>query len=124
MRGKFPVGVAALAILMMSLGIAWWVLTRPPQPTPNVISPAAPAIARDGSDVLPAAPPPSSSPPPAASVDDSQTAFLSAFETPIAFYGRVLDQHDSSVANADVTYYVIDNPHKSSASHSVKTDGE
>lgn len=49
-------------------------------------------------------------------------AFIAAFKTPIVFFGRVVDQHDNAVPDADVKYYANDHPWKNSSLHRLKTD--
>jgi hypothetical protein len=39
-----------------------------------------------------------------------EQAFISAFRTPIAFYGKVVDQHNAAVAEADVKLSANDKP--------------
>ena len=62
-------------------------------------------------------------PPPQASVGAQEKSFITAFNTPIAFYGRVIDQYGDPVPDADVKLSANDKAFGGQPSHYArKTD--
>ena len=50
------------------------------------------------------------------------SAFNAAFATPIAFFGRVIDQHGDAVANAEIKSFAEDSPVKNGSQYLRKSD--
>lgn len=89
-------------ILAAATALVWlWMnrdtLSAPLTPAPQASIGGASATATFPPSVTVASPPPSP-----ATYEDQQKAFVAAFNTPINFYGRVIDQYGDPVAGADV----------------------
>jgi Carboxypeptidase regulatory-like domain len=92
------------ALIGVGLVAIWWIASREPGELPSKVTTTRGSGSQNESPTPTAAsqatPPPKPSPP--ASFEAQERGFITAFKTPIAFYGRVIDQHGNPVPEADV----------------------
>jgi hypothetical protein len=102
-----------LASLLLAAGL-WWLLRAPQW------EPAAQIVAEQAASMSPAAGP--SSPTDEARTNAAIEKVVQAYQTPIAFYGRVVDQTGESVSGASVTYAPIYNLLSNTVSYTGTSD--
>lgn len=98
-------------LLVIGLVVFWWVtLKKSDDLSSKVATPSVPHAKNETqtpATANQATPPPK--PPPSTTFEAQERAFITAFKTPIAFYGRVIDQHGEPVPEADVKLSANDN---------------
>ena len=92
------------SLLVLGLLSVWWLASKKTadQPSSAAVTPVPHAqkeVPAPGAIDEATAPP---TPPPPTTFEAQEKAFITAFKTPINFFGRVLDQHGEPVAEADV----------------------
>ena len=108
--------ILLLAVVLLMLGL-WWLLRVPqPEPSPQV-------VAGPGASTSPAATGASPAPQTEAELRQKAVAMIEKiFDTPIAFYGRVVDQNGDPVPDADVGYTAADRFNASGSQYTGKSD--
>jgi hypothetical protein len=119
--------ILTAALIVIGLLSVWLLLSKKPAEPPSVVA-LTPDPQTRTQNPTPAAPgqaTPPQKPPPEAPFEVQEKRFIMAFKTPIAFYGRVIDQHGEPVAGADVKLSANDKAFGGrSSQHACKTDGD
>ncbi len=120
MRNRLLI-TALIASALLVISLVWFLIPRDHlSKTMETPPPATPGGGPLSAAVNQATPPPPL--PPMASLEARQQAFNAAFKTPIIFFGRVIDQHNNPVPDADVKCYPNDRAWTSSSQYQRKSD--
>jgi len=114
--------ILVLAIAFLALGVLW--LLRAPQPEPKVQSSATTSTPSESSTAEAQTSP---IPQTEAEVEARKEAVAmieKIFDTPIAFYGRVVDQNGDPVSDADVGYTAADKFNSPGSQYTGKSDAQ
>ena len=117
--------VSTIGLLVVLAVLLFW-LTRSPRVGERAVAQSEESKA-PGATSVPAAADVSNSPTPSAEAERRNQALeqvTDAFNTPIAFYGRVIDQNGNPVTDADVGYTAADKFNASGSHYTGKSDTE
>jgi hypothetical protein len=116
-----------IGFLLITVLLAfWWVTATKRENPPTKVAPTPVSqIRNDSHTPTKVGGPASSAKPPPRTAFMATEAFIRAFRTPIAFFGRVIDQHGDPVSGADVKLSANDNAFGGRPSeYARRTDGD
>jgi hypothetical protein len=117
--------IALVIVALAALGLiaTWWGVLRKTNGSPADTAETRGSEAKGDANTMASVPDPVAPlrPP---TFESQQRAIIAAFNAPIVFYGRVIDQHGSAVPEADVKLWANDKASGSPSEYVRKTDGD